>query len=77
MLNRSVVSDSETPWTVARQGPQSMVLFKQEYWSRLPFPPPGDLPDPGIEPTSSASPALEADPLPLSHQGNTLYVKIL
>ena len=77
MLNRSVVSDSETPWTVARQGPQYVGLFRQEYWSRLPFPPPGNLPDPGIEPTSSASPALEADSLPLSHQGNTLYVKIL
>ena len=43
------------PWTVPYQAPLSMEFFKQEYWSRLPFPPPGDLPDPGIE---FASPAL-------------------
>ena len=45
-----------TLWTVARQVPLSMVFSRQEYWSRLPFPYPGDLPDPGIEPMS---PALE------------------
>ena len=45
------------PWTVTHQDPLSMGFFRQEYWSGLPFPP-GDLPDPGIEPTSSASPAL-------------------
>ena len=38
-----------TPWTVVRQAPLSMVLPRQEYWSGLPFPSPGDLPDPGIE----------------------------
>ena len=38
-----------TPWTIARQAPVSMGLSRQEYWSGLPFPPPGDLPDPGIE----------------------------
>ena len=43
----------ETPWTVAHQGPISMVFPKQEYWSGLPFPPLGDLPGPGIEPASS------------------------
>ena len=43
-----------TPWTVACQTPLSMGFSRQEYWSRLPFPPPGDLPNPGIEPTSSA-----------------------
>ena len=37
------------PWTVALQAPQSMEFFRREYWSELPFPPPGDLPDPGIE----------------------------
>ena len=47
-----------TLWTVAHQAPLSMGFFKQEYWSGLPSPPPGDLPDPGIEPMSSASPAL-------------------
>ena len=43
-----------TPWTVARQAPLSMGFSRQEYWSGLPFPSPGDLPDPGIEPTSPA-----------------------
>ena len=41
-----------TPWTAARQAPLSMGFFRQEYWSGLPCPPPGDLPDPGIEPGS-------------------------
>ena len=41
-----------TPWTVAHQVPLSMGLSEKEYWSGLPFPPPGDLPDPGIEPES-------------------------
>ena len=43
-----------TPWTVARQTPPSMGFSRQEYWSELPFPSPGDLPNPGIEPQSSA-----------------------
>ena len=43
-----------TPWSVARQAPLSMGFPRQEYWSGLPFPPPGDLPDPGIEPVSPA-----------------------
>ena len=47
-----------TPWTVAHQAPLSMEFSRQEHWSGLPFPPPGDLPDPGIEPTSLLSPAL-------------------
>ena len=47
-----------TPWTVAYQASLSMGFSRQEYWSGLPFPSPGDLPDPGIEPRS---PALEAD----------------
>ena len=49
-----------TPWTAARQAPPSMRFSRQEYWSGLPFPSPGDLPDPGIEP---GSPALQADAL--------------
>ena len=53
-------------WTVACQTPLSMGFFSQEYWSGLPFPPPGYLLDPGIE---TASPALQADSLPLSHWG--------
>ena len=44
-----------TPWTAAPQAPLSMGFSRQEYWSGLPFPPLGDLPDPGIEPSSLAS----------------------
>ena len=47
-----------TPWTVARQAPLSMGFSRHEYWSGLPFSPPGDCFDPGIELTSSVSPAL-------------------
>ena len=47
-----------TPWTVARQTPLSMGFSRQEYWSGLPCPLPGDLPDPGIEPAFLKSPAL-------------------
>ena len=43
-----------TPWTVAYQAPLSMEFSRQEYWSGLPFPSPGDLPDQGIEPESPA-----------------------
>ena len=46
-----------TPWTIAHQAPLSMRFSRQEYWSGLPFPPPGDLPDAGVEPTSLMSPA--------------------
>ena len=47
-----------TPWTGACQAPLSMGFSRQEYWSGLPCPPPGDLPNPGIEPPSLKSPAL-------------------
>ena len=47
-----------TQWAVAHQSPLSMELARLEYWSGLPFPFPGDLPDPGIEPTPPVSPAL-------------------
>ena len=64
----------ETPWTVALQAPLSMDSpSRQEYWSGLPFPSPGDLPHPGIEP-SPGSPALQADPLPTELQGKPLEV---
>ena len=56
-----------TPWTVAYQASSSMGFSRQEYWSGLPFPPPGDLPDPGIEP---GSPALQADALTSEPLGN-------
>ena len=49
-----------TPWTVAYQAPPSIGFSRQEYWSGLPFPSPGDLPDPGIKPRS---PAFQADAL--------------
>ena len=55
-----------TPWTVAHQAPPSMEFARQEDWSGLTFPSPGDLPDPGIE---AGSPAFQADALRLSHQG--------
>ena len=52
------MSSSETPWNVALQAPLSIELSRQEYWSGLPFPPPGDLPDPGIESMSPSSLAM-------------------
>ena len=55
-----------TPWTVALQAPLSMGFSRQEYWSGLPFPSPGDLPDPGIKPRSSA---LQAEFLPSEPSG--------
>jgi len=55
-----------TLWTVAHQAPPSMRFSKQEYWSGLPFPSPGDLPNLGIEPTS---PALQVDSLPSEPPG--------
>ena len=55
---------------VAHQSPLSMGCPRQTYWNGLLFPSPGDLPDPGIKPTS---PALQADSLPLSHQGNPFW----
>ena len=57
-VSHSVVSDSATPWSVPNQAPLSMGFPRQEYWSGLPFPSPGDLPDPGIKPASLTSPAL-------------------
>ena len=58
VFSHSVTSDSANPWAEARQAPLSMSFPQQEYRSRLPFPPPGDLPQPGTEPMSSVSPAL-------------------
>ena len=54
-----------TPWTVARQAPLPVGFPRQEQWSGLPFLPPWDPPDPGIK--------LQADSLPLSHQGSHMY----
>ena len=63
-----------TPWTIAHQAPQSMEFSRQEGWSELPFPSPGDLPNPGIEP---ASPALQADALPSEPPGKVRGLKDL
>ena len=61
-----------TPWTVAYQAPPSMGFSRQEYWSGLPFPFPGDLPDPGIEP---GFPAFQADALTSEPPGKLLKIK--
>ena len=58
-----------TSWTIAHQAPPSMEFSRQQYWSGVPFPSPGDLPDPGIEPRS---PTLRADTLPSEPPGNPL-----
>ena len=63
-----------TPWTVAHQAPPSIEFSRQEYWSGLPFPSPGDLPNPGIKP---GSPALQADALqsePPGNPNNRIYI---
>ena len=60
----SVMSNSVTPGTVARQAPLSVGFTRQEYWRGLPFPPPGDPPDPGTELMSLVSPAWQAISLP-------------
>ena len=56
------------PWTAAHQVPLSMGFSRQEYWSGLPFPSPGDLPDPGLEP---GFPTLQADALPSKPPGKS------
>ena len=72
MLSRaSVVSNFATLWSIACQAPLSMGFFRQEYWSGLPCSPPGDLPNPGIEPASLMSPALQADSLPDEPSGKS------
>ena len=69
MLSHSVMANSVTLWTVACQSSPSMGFSRQEYWSGLLCPPPGDCPDSEIKP---ASPAWQVDSLPLSHQGSPL-----
>ena len=68
-----------TLWTIARQAPLSMGFSRQEYWSGLPYPPPGYLPDPGMEPATPASPALQADSFPTEPPGKPCkeYMRIL
>jgi len=59
-----------TPWTVTRQAPLPMGFLSQEYWNGLPFPPPEDLPNPGIKPKSPVALALQADSLPDEPSGS-------
>ena len=63
------MSDSANPGTVACQAPLSKEFSRQEYWSGLPFPTPGDLPDPGIESASFETSALASNSLPLCVPG--------
>ena len=69
--SRSVMSDSLRLWTVTHQTPLSKGFSRQEYWSGLPFPSPGDLPNPGIEPRS---PTLQADALTSAPPGKPLIL---
>ena len=80
VLNR--VRLFETPWTIVHQAPLSMGFFRHDYWSGLPFPSPGNLPHPGVEPKSPGSPALAGGffitELPAKPQGvkchSTIYL---
>ena len=73
-VSHSVMSDSLQPHgLVAHQASLSMEFSRHKYWSRLPFPSPGDLPNPGIKPRS---PALQADSLPSEPQGKPLWVTL-
>ena len=69
-VSRSVLSNSGIPWTGAHQVSLSMGFSRQEYWSGLPFPSPGDCLSPGIEP---GSPALQADSLPSEPQETEMH----
>ena len=74
----SAVSNSVTLWTVAHQAPPlSMVFSRHEYWSGLPFPTPRDLPNPGIEPGSLASPAPTGGFFTTAPPGNYLLFRVL
>ena len=65
-----------TLWTVVCQAPLSMGLSRQEYWSGLPFPPLGDLPDPGIGPMSPVSPAFQENSLPAELSGKPKLISV-
>ena len=71
ILQLSFVQLSATPWIAASQASLSIEFPRQEYWSKLPFPSPGDLSDPGIEP---ASPALAGGFLTTEQSGKPVYV---
>ena len=80
------MSNSARLWTAVRQAPLSMGFSRQEYWHGLPFPPAGDLPDPGIEPTALRSPALAGrffttsatqEPQNLTNLDTTFYINLV
>ena len=74
IVSHSVMSDSATPWTVARQAPLSMGFSRQEPWGGVPSPSPGDLPDPGVKCGSSAQ---QADSLPSEPPGKSgMWLKL-
>ena len=75
MLSCSEVS-LVTPRAAVRQAPVSLEFSRQEYLSGLPFSTPGDIPDPGIQLEPPASPALQADSLPLSHLGSPHFCPV-
>ena len=66
------MSDSCAPMDYSHQASLSVEFSRQEYWSRLPFPPPGDLPDTGIEPAAPEASAFQGDSLPLEPSGRNL-----
>ena len=72
MKSLSCVRLFGTPWTVAYQAPPSMEFSKQEYWNGLPFPSPGDLPNPGIKPPSLSLLYWQAGSLPLVPSGKPI-----
>ena len=74
MATHSRILAWEIPWTEDPGGLQFMGFPRQDYWSGLPFPPPEDLPHPGTEPMSPASPALQAGSLSLSHVGSPCFL---
>ena len=74
MKSHSRVRLFATSWTAASQAPPSMGFSRQEYWSGLPFPSPGDLPDSGIEPGSLA---LQADVLPSKPPGKQIIIILI
>ena len=84
MHSQSIVSDSVSdsfanPWTVTHQAPPSLEFSRQGYWSGLPFPSPGDLPDPGIKPRSPAGSLLHCRQIlyQLSHQGHLRQIQLI
>ena len=74
VLSRSVVRLCDPPWTVAHQAPLSVGFFRQEYWSGLPCPPPGDLPNPG--PYNVAKIAVPNAGLTISDMESSLLVSV-